>query len=45
MFPKDYNFTNSIQSTSTVTNAQHKVAVHSHLITRHIDLYSKTEEM
>ena len=25
MFPKDYNFTNSIQSTATVTNAQHKV--------------------
>lgn len=25
MFPNDYNFTNSIQSTATVTNAQHKV--------------------
>ena len=25
MFPTDYNFTNSIQSTKTATNAQHKV--------------------
>ena len=25
MFPKDYNFTNSIQSTATATNSQHKV--------------------
>ena len=25
MFPTDYNFTNSIQSTATATNAQHSV--------------------
>ena len=25
MFPTDYNFTNSIQSTATATNAQNKV--------------------
>ena len=45
MFPTDYNFTNSIQSTKTATNAQHKVGGHLNSTIRHIVLYLRMVAM